>query len=295
MPWVRLWDDMPTDPKWRVVAIRSKRSLPEIIAVWSFMLVRAGQTDGSIEGWADDDVAAALDMEPGHVKAIREAMQGKVLNGNNLSGWDRRQPKREDPSAERTRDYRRRLKAKRIVTHGDAHVTQRDAPDTEADTDTDKNPLVVPPRGDPPEKGPKMRKGTRLPDDWQATQDHRRVARSKGIGYAETELEVGGFKTYYTVGPGRNKTFSDWDRAWANWCDKAVSFGGGRPAPVNGQRHNGGAPPRKLTPVTKDTPRHELRYPDKPWYDDDNVPDYAEMRRLGLMPEANGTDDDGPW
>lgn len=30
--WVRLWEDMPTDPKWRVIAKRAGRPISEVIA-----------------------------------------------------------------------------------------------------------------------------------------------------------------------------------------------------------------------------------------------------------------------
>lgn len=86
--WVRLWLDMPTDPKFRVIAKKSGRPLPEVIAVFVFMLTVAGKrTDaerthanaserGELCGWSDDDAAAALDLEASDIVAIRDAMQG---------------------------------------------------------------------------------------------------------------------------------------------------------------------------------------------------------------------------
>jgi hypothetical protein len=137
--WVRLWDDMPTDPKWRVIAKRSGRPISEVIAVFVFMMTNAGASHdrGSLSGWDDEDVAAALDIDGEHVCAIREAMQGKTLDGSELSGWARRQPKRDDSSADRTAAYRER---KKVVTQCDAPVTQCDAPEEKRrDTDTDNS------------------------------------------------------------------------------------------------------------------------------------------------------------
>lgn len=111
MKWVRLWNDMPTDPKWRVVAKRSGRPLTEVLSVFAVMLTNAGANAterGTLDSWSDEDVAAALDMEPAHVTAIREAMQGKTLDGDKLTGWEKRQPNREDGSAERARAWRER-------------------------------------------------------------------------------------------------------------------------------------------------------------------------------------------
>jgi len=112
MDWLRLWHEMPIDPKWRVVSRRSGRPTSEIIAVYTMMLVNASQSceRGSLEHWDDEVVAAALDMETEQVLAIREAMQGVVLEGNHLTGWERRQPEREreDNSNKRVRRWRGR-------------------------------------------------------------------------------------------------------------------------------------------------------------------------------------------
>lgn len=140
MNWVRLWNDMPTDPKWRVVAKRSGRSLPEVLAVFVHMMTNAGANAterGVLENWCHDDIAAALDMEPEHVEAIYDAMQGKTLEGAALTGWEKRQPKREDGSAERAKAWRERNRTQ-------ANAPKR--PDT--DTDTEKNSNTpLPPNG----------------------------------------------------------------------------------------------------------------------------------------------------
>jgi len=113
MDWLRLWHDMPTDPKWRVVAKKAKQPIPCVIAVYIMMMTNASANiaaRGTLLSWDDEDAAAALDMEPEDVAAIRSAMQGKVLEGDMLTGWDRRQPKRErdesGASTERSRKHR---------------------------------------------------------------------------------------------------------------------------------------------------------------------------------------------
>ena len=88
--WVRLWEDMPTDPKWRIIAKRSGRPACEVIALFTVMMTNAGGADtrGSLASWDDEAAAMVLDMEEHHVAAIREAMQGRVLDGDRLLGWD---------------------------------------------------------------------------------------------------------------------------------------------------------------------------------------------------------------
>lgn len=113
MAWCRLWHDMPTDPKFRVVAKRAGRPTAEVLAVFTAMLANASANEderGTLRGWCHEDIAAALDMEPEHAEAIFKAMQGKLLEGDQLTGWERRQPKREreDNSAPRVAAHRER-------------------------------------------------------------------------------------------------------------------------------------------------------------------------------------------
>ncbi len=107
--WVRLWHDMPTDIKWRVVSKKCGRPICEIVAVFTMMLVNASQSEdrGTLSNWNDEDVGAAIDLDAEAVKSIRDAMQGKVLDGDYLTGWSRRQPKREDVNGyDRVKRYR---------------------------------------------------------------------------------------------------------------------------------------------------------------------------------------------
>lgn len=133
--WVRLWEDMPTDPKWRVVARRAGRPLPEVLAVFVFMLTNASkaQERGTLANWNDEDVGAAIDVDAEHIAAIREAMQGKTLDGDRLTGWERRQPKREDGAAERAKEWRERNRTQPNAPKQEANAQKR--PDTDTDTE----------------------------------------------------------------------------------------------------------------------------------------------------------------
>ena len=109
--WCRLWHDMPTDPKFRTIAKRAGRPVSEVLALFTTMLANASGNDnerGVLLNWCHEDMGVALDIEPEHVEAIYTAMQGKLLDGDRLTGWERRQPKREDGSAERAKEWRER-------------------------------------------------------------------------------------------------------------------------------------------------------------------------------------------
>lgn len=95
--WLRLWHDMPNDPKWRVIARASGQPLHLVIALYITLLVDAskGMSRG-VTQCHDEDLSVTLDCDITQIEQIKGAMQGRVLDGNHLSGWDTRQPKRED-------------------------------------------------------------------------------------------------------------------------------------------------------------------------------------------------------
>lgn len=113
--WLRLWTDMPTDPKFRLIARKAGQPVTVVLAVYVHMLTTAAEAEprGDIVGWDDEVVAIALDLDVEDVVAVREAMQGRVLDGDHLTGWEKRQPKREDGAAERAKEWRERKKAEK--------------------------------------------------------------------------------------------------------------------------------------------------------------------------------------
>jgi len=133
--WVRLWHDMPTDPKWRTIARKSGQRVGDVIAVFNFVICNASGNAaerGKLKNFDSDDVASALDLQESDVSAIMEAMRGKVIDDDNkLTGWEKRQPKREDGTAfQRKQEWKER---QRNAT--ERKGSQRDAPETETETD----------------------------------------------------------------------------------------------------------------------------------------------------------------
>lgn len=148
--WLRLWHDMPNDPKWRTIARVSKQPICLVVSVYVHLLVTASRN--VTRGHADvtvEDLASALDCDEPQIQAVLDAMQGRVLDGMRLTGWESRQPKREDAreagssaksAAERKADQRAREKTETPSRHVTVchdmsrHVT------TDTDTDTEVNP-----------------------------------------------------------------------------------------------------------------------------------------------------------
>lgn len=227
MSWVRLWTDMPTDPKWRVIARRAGRPLSEVIAVFVFMMTNAGANAterGELFNWSDEDVAAALDTEAEHVAVIREAMQGKTLDGDKLSGWETRQPRREDNSAERAKAWREKQKAAQIAQNeNERNRTQPNAeerPDADAETD----------------KSRARKRASRLPNNWTLPKEFRDYALSVGLTDAEATKQGDKMLNWSLSAPTGAKL--DWFATWRNWISDAPKQGtakivsGGAPVPV---------------------------------------------------------------
>lgn len=157
-PWLRLWVDMPNDPKWRTIARASKQSISSVIAVYLHILVNASNADerGRTQNLCNEDIASALDLECEQVDLIYDAMQGRVMDGDRVKGWEKRQPLREDGSAERAKKWRENQKDKENPESGQKkakpnapktppnagertpNAEKRPEIDTDIDIDTDK-------------------------------------------------------------------------------------------------------------------------------------------------------------
>jgi hypothetical protein len=111
--WLRLWHDMPTDPKWRTIARVSGQRIGDVMAVYLHLLVCASNAAerGRTQSFNCEDVASALDIDTEQVGAIVDAMQGRVLDGDAVAGWEKRQVAREDGAAERAKAWREAKKA----------------------------------------------------------------------------------------------------------------------------------------------------------------------------------------
>jgi hypothetical protein len=222
--WVRLWEDMPNDPKWRLIARRAivSDALPrvtvrDVVSVFVQMLICAGtaKNRGSLDGWNDEVVAVSLDAEPELVRAIREAMDGLVLDGNRLRSWEKRQPNREDSSTERVRALRAKRNA---VKHSETSLqrseTQRNAPE-EKRRESESNSLrslVARPRA----KTTQQVK-SKIRDKEEPTESQIAAARAKGLTETERIAEWGKFKNFNQA---KGTEFDDWDAAWRMWLGK---------------------------------------------------------------------------
>jgi hypothetical protein len=120
MDWLRWHHGTVNDPKWRLVARKSGQPVTAVIAVFATFLERASNSipRGQIDGWDAEVIGVGLDLDADSVVAIHSAMQGKVLDGNFITSWEKRQPKREredDTAADRKRAQRDREKEQKTA------------------------------------------------------------------------------------------------------------------------------------------------------------------------------------
>ena len=101
--WLRLWHDMPTDPKFGTVARVSGEQISLVLSVYLHLMVDASRnvTRGNVTVTAED-LATALNVTDAQIEKVLAAMNGRLIVDGVLSGWDKRQVKREDSGDDET-------------------------------------------------------------------------------------------------------------------------------------------------------------------------------------------------
>lgn len=128
--WFRWHHGCVTDEKFRLVGRIAKASVAEVIAVWARLLELASQNEerGNI---GEPDLLAVdclLGLDDGKAEAIVEAMRARRMidDQGTLTGWERRQPKREDETAAERKRRQRDREAEEYPIPS-RNVTQRPA------------------------------------------------------------------------------------------------------------------------------------------------------------------------
>jgi len=130
MNWLRWYSGTASDPKFLVVSRKSGQNVAAVIAVWAMLLERASEDSrtqpnaterGCIEGFDCEAADAVLGLDDGAACSIVEAMHERgLLSDGRISNWEKRQPKREDGSAERAKKWREKNASERKRTLANA-------------------------------------------------------------------------------------------------------------------------------------------------------------------------------
>lgn len=125
--WFRWHHGSVTDPKFQLVARKSGASLPDVLAVWAYLLETASAS--SERGSYSEIDCESLDCLFGFPSTetrtadILKAMQERdLIDGSRIVQWSKRQPKREREETATSTDRVRKFRAeKRQETPGNAN------------------------------------------------------------------------------------------------------------------------------------------------------------------------------
>jgi hypothetical protein len=262
LDWFRSWHGAPTDPKWLAIARRANVAPGIAVAIAWALMDRASQAAdrGSIEGYDAEALAYFYGCEPDQAKAVILAMadKGMLIDGR-FTAWERRQPKREDDSAERTRAWRDRQQAQR-----DAPVTQCDASERNVtldkireDTDekerkketevvfsqSSKTEIAIIPEIEKqitvttkPKR--KVEAGEFIPENWEPNPENWDFAVKMLGGATAARDEIAQFKDYWGARAGPLAKKRDWQATFRNRVreqskgkQKGIQYAGQRPDP----------------------------------------------------------------
>ena len=220
--WLRLWHGTVSDNKFLWVERKSGARFGDVMTVWLALLEEASQADdrGDVSGFDAESFDFRLGDEEGLTLRILQAMAAKGLIGEDmrLSGWDRRQPIREDSgnpetgalsSTERSRLHRQRRKAQsEAETQRDAtqcNDAQRDATHATARVDESRGEEIPP-------TPPTARDGEFGMDiDWQPSEHFPTLARQAGVPADQITPEaLAEFRSYW-IGQGKAMSQQQWD------------------------------------------------------------------------------------
>ena len=130
MDWFRWHHGSVTDPKFALIARKAGASVPDVLAVWAYILETASQSVergdfGAIDCEALDCVFGFPSTET-RTEDILKAMQARALvDGTRVAAWEKRQPKREREDATNA-DRQATFKAKQNqVTPDNANSSQK--------------------------------------------------------------------------------------------------------------------------------------------------------------------------
>ena len=230
MDWLRLWHDMPNDPKWRTIARVSSQPIALVQAMYVHLLVDASRnvTRGHVTV-SKEDIASALDVTDEQVEAVFLAMQGRVLDGDKLSGWESRQPKREDAgnpesgaksAAQRKREQRERFKkeAEENSGHDQSRTVTTGHDRLDTDTDTERTP--------PPNAHDAFDSRGRfsMNEDWQPNEKtFAAVLTLNGLaGQVFEQDQFLEFKSFWIASPDDHRTQAKWEHALAQHLKRGM-------------------------------------------------------------------------
>jgi hypothetical protein len=75
-------------------------------------------------------------------------------------------------------------------------------------------------------------RATRIPEDWQPTDEQRAYAQERGIVGSRLDDVAANFRDHWLNKPGKDGRKLDWGRAWQTWVRNEAKWNGARTAPA---------------------------------------------------------------
>lgn len=123
-------------------------------------------------------------------------------------------------AAMRTERWRERKAAEASQTVTERHETSQTVtplvPPSLPPTPPNITPLNPPTTDESATAGPKAKRGSRLPDDWEPDDADRAFAAARGLNPEEIDRGAFEFRNYWTSRAGREACKLNWSRTWQN-------------------------------------------------------------------------------
>jgi hypothetical protein len=260
-PWLKLWNEAPTDPKWLAVAEVAGTS-PSVAwhtfscaMTFSNEQLSRGKQRGSITGFNLQVVAAFCRVTVDEIQRVIQAFRDmRILIGDQIASWKKRQdeklPKPRSPGAERT--ARSRAAAAARAAQEELKLEPRATPikpaepavtaplealhptvTSAADTDSVISEAIASEREPPKaevvqiDDHRKVRasgsgeRKSRISPDWQPDEQDYAYAIGKGYDLGWVAWEAERFRDHHLKNGSR---FADWNAAWRTWVQRAADF-----------------------------------------------------------------------
>ncbi|MGV8823006.1 hypothetical protein [Methylibium petroleiphilum] len=266
--WFRWHHGSVTDPKFQLVARRAGASLPDVLAVWAYLLETASAS--TVRGSFSDIDAEALDClfnfpstETRTADILAAMRERALIEGNTVVQWEKRQPKRERDtpaagdgapaltSTERSRNHRAKKAQAAPVDDAQRHATPCNATDGHETPrgEESREEQEPPPAAQVPPAKPKREKSakTPMPIDFGISARVQAWAAQKGYDRLSEHLEA--FKRKVAANGYRKVSWDDFfmEAVREDW------------AKLRGRAPNGAAPPPDR-PLTSDAAEKTQAY-----------------------------------
>lgn len=234
--WFRWHHGSVTDPKFQLVARRSGASLPDVLAVWAYILEKASAaTDrgcfGEIDAEALDCLFGFPETETRTADILRAMEARGLLAGVRIARWEDRQPKRERDQApisddadrpmtptERSRKHRQKQGHQSPDEAMQRHATPRNASNDQETPREEKSREELIPPATTAGAGAGDAEVIAITEAWLPSDRFKVQAKLQGLPVLNAEAMAEGlleFIAYWIARPNELRTQAEWEHTLA--------------------------------------------------------------------------------